>query len=137
MEATFKRGEHLKSRKIIQALFNRQGESFGQYPLRLVWMPIEERRSTFAVQFGLSVPKRRFKKAVDRNALRRKIREAYRLNKDRIYTELNDQDQQYAFMVLYTGQEILPYQEIEKAMQLMIRRFIKKVKQRHRTTNRD
>ena len=137
MAATFNKDERLKSRKVIQALFNRQGESFGQYPLRLVWMPMEERRSTYAVQFGLSVPKRRFKKAVDRNAVRRKIREAYRLNKHRIYAELAGQEQQYAFMVLYTGSEMLAYQEIEKAMQLLIRRFIKKVKQAKLPTNRN
>jgi ribonuclease P protein component len=135
--ATFNKEERLKSRKVIQALFNRQGESFGQYPLRLVWMPMEERRSAYAVQFGLSVPKRRFKKAVERNAIRRKMREAYRLNKHRIYSELEGQEQQYAFMVLYSGSEILTYPEIEKAMQLMIRRFIKKVKQAKRLTNRN
>lgn len=129
MSATFRKEEHLKSRKVIQALFNRQGASFGQYPLRLVWMPMEERKSAYPVQFGLSVPKRHYKKAVDRNLLRRRIREAYRLNKHRIYEKLGEQEPQYALMVLYTGREILPFQEIEKAMQLMIRRFLKKVKQ--------
>ncbi|PHN05578.1 ribonuclease P protein component [Flavilitoribacter nigricans DSM 23189 = NBRC 102662] len=114
---------------MIQAMFSRQGESFGQYPLRLVWMPMEERRSEFPVQFGLSVPKRHFKKAVQRNVLRRKIREAYRLNKYRIYRDLPDEEQQYGFMVLYTGREMHDYETIEKAMQQMIRRFIKKVKQ--------
>jgi ribonuclease P protein component len=99
-------------------------------------MPMEERKSAYPVQFGLSVPKRRFKSAVERNVLRRKMREAYRLNKHRIYTALADQEQQFAFMVLYTGQEALPYSEIEKAMQQIIRRFIKKVNQRSRQTNR-
>lgn len=137
MSATFKKEERLKSRKVIQALFNRQGTSFGQYPLRLVWMPMEDRRSEYPVQFALSVPKRSFKKAATRNTLRRRMREAYRLHKHRIYTELADCEQQYAFMVLYTGREMLPYQEIEKAMQQTIRRFIKKVKQGRRTTNRN
>lgn len=136
MSAKFRKEERLKSRKVIQALFNRQGESFAQYPLRLVWMPMAERRSAYPVQFGLSVPKRRFKKAVDRNKIKRKIREAYRLQKHKIHTALDKEEEQYAFMVLYTGQEMETYQEIEAAMKQLIRRFIKKVKQRNRQTNR-
>ena len=134
--ATFNRAERLKSRKVIQALFNRQGQSFAQYPLRLVWMPMAERKSAYPVQFGLSVPRRHFKKAVIRNTLRRRIREAYRLHKHEIYSALTDDDGQYAFMILYMGKDQHPYQDIEKAMQLIIRRFIKKVKQGQRPTNR-
>lgn len=131
MRATFKREERLKSRKVIQAMFNRQGQSFSQYPLRLVWMPMEERRSDSPLQFAVSVPKRRFKKAVTRNRLRRQIKEAYRLQKPKLYQALEGQDQQYAFMIIYAGQEMLPYAQIEKAMQHTIRRFLKKVKNSH------
>lgn len=137
MQATFKKEERLKSRKVIQAMFNREGASFSQYPLRLIWMPMEERRSEYPVQFALSVPKRRFKKAVTRNRLRRQIREAYRLQKAKIYAALDDQDVQYAFMIIYTGQEMLPYAQIEKAMQHSIRRFLKKVKNKqHQPTQK-
>lgn len=132
MAATFTKAERLKSRKVIQALFDRQGQSFGQYPLRLVWMPMAERRSEYAVQFGLSVPKRRFKKAVTRNLLRRRIREAYRLHKHQLYASLANDDRQYAFMILFIGQEVASYTEIERAMQQIIRRFLKKLKQEKR-----
>lgn len=98
---------------------------------------MEERRSVYPVQFGLSVPKRHFKKAVERNHLRRKIREAYRLQKHRLYNALGDQEKQYAFMVLYTGREKLPYAEIERAMGQLINRFVKKARQRKPRTNRD
>ncbi|MCB0629684.1 MAG: ribonuclease P protein component [Saprospiraceae bacterium] len=132
MQATFTKEERLKSRKVIQALFNRQGQSFSQYPLRLVWMPMEERRSAYAVQFAVSVPKRRFKKAVARNRLRRQIRETYRLQKTHLYKALEEHETQYAFMILFVGQEMLPYDQLEKAMQLIIRRFLKKVKSNRR-----
>jgi ribonuclease P protein component len=128
VQATFNRDEKLKSRKVIQALFNREGQSFSQYPLRLIWMPMAERRSAYPVQFALSVPKRRFKKAVARNRLRRQIREAYRLQKARLYNALEGKEQQFAFMIIYMGQDMLPYEQIEKAMQHTIRRFLKKVK---------
>lgn len=122
---SFHRGERLKSRKVIAQLFLK-GESFGQYPLRVVWMPMEERRSEYPVQFALTVPKKKFKKAVHRNRIRRLVREAYRLNKQRLYHGLEGKEQQVAFMIIYTGQEELPFREIEDAMRQVIRRFLKK-----------
>jgi ribonuclease P protein component len=79
------------------------------------------------IEFALSVPKKAFKRAVDRNILRRRIREAYRLNKIELYKFLKDNklhgDKRFAFMVLYTAKEELPYSEIEKGIKKMIRKF--------------
>lgn len=122
---TFKRAERLKSRKVIEQLF-KQGQSFAHYPLRLVWTVQKERQSIFPVQFALTVPKKKFKKAVQRNRIRRLMREAYRLNKHRLYKALEESESQLAFLVIYTGQEALTFKEIETAMQQMLRRFIKK-----------
>lgn len=123
---TFTTEERLKSRKVIQRLF-KEGESFGQYPLRLVWLRLENSMSQAPVQFAVSVPKKRFRHAVLRNKIKRQIREAYRLQKHRLYENLRQKGkEQVAFMVIYTGQESLPYSEIEKAMQLMLGRFMKK-----------
>lgn len=94
-----------------------------------------ERRSDYPLQFALSVPKRRFKKAVDRNQLRRRIREAYRLRKQQLYDGLPSEGPQYAFMVLYTGQEMMAFADLDKAMQQLIHRFLKKVRQQTRQTN--
>jgi len=121
---TFQKGERLKSRKAIGALF-KEGKSFGQYPLRLVYMPMEERRSVFPAQFTVSVPKKKFPKAVRRNRIRRQVREAWRLNKHRLYRGLEGKGRQYALMVIYVATENLSYAEIEHAMQQMIRRFLK------------
>lgn len=96
---------------------------------------MQERRSDYPLQFAVSVPKRRFKKAVDRNRIRRRIRESYRLQKHLMYKVLEGREQQYAFMVLYTGQEELSYREIEKAMEQLMRRFLKKVKRPAGQTN--
>ena len=123
---TFKKEERLKSRKVINRLF-KEGQSFGQYPLRLVWIALEEPQGTFPVRFSLSVPKKRFKKAVDRNRLRRQVREAYRLHKHKLYKALEGQQKQFAFMVLYTGKEAFTYEEIDKAMQKMIKKFLRKL----------
>ncbi len=122
---TFQRGERLKSRKVIGALF-KTGKSFGQYPLRLVYMPMEERRSAFPAQFAVSVPRKKFPGAVARNRIRRQLREAWRLNKHRLYRALEKEERQYALMAIYVAQETLPFAEIERAVQQMIRRFLKK-----------
>ncbi|TAK37532.1 MAG: ribonuclease P protein component [Saprospiraceae bacterium] len=122
---TFKKKERLKSRKTIGRLFA-GGQSFGMYPLRLVFLKEEEPKSGTPVEFGVSVPKRSFKSAVARNRLKRKVREAWRLNKHQLYQRLAGKPWQYAFMVIYVAKEDLTYEVIEKAMQAMIRWFIKK-----------
>ncbi len=127
---SFEKGERLKSRKVIGQLFNRQGISFGQYPLRVIYLPMDERRSEFPAQFALSVPKRKFPKAVNRNRIRRQLREAWRLNKHRLYRGLQKEERQYAVMVLYTANEPLPFAQIEQAMRGIIRRLLKNIPQK-------
>ena len=125
-EFTFQRGERLKSRKLISRMFG-AGQSFGQYPLRLVWIPQEAPGLSFPVQVAFSVPKKKFKSAVRRNRIRRKMREAWRLNKHRLYQALQSQKApSYAFMIIYIADEALSYKEIEQATRQMIRRFLKK-----------
>ena len=75
---TFRKIERLCSKKVIDALFTGGNKSFSAFPLRVVYME----RSEPGAQVLISVSKRRFKHAVDRNRIKRQIREAYRLNKD-------------------------------------------------------
>lgn len=122
---SFHTGERLKSRKEIENLFSRGSQSIGQYPLRLVWRPAMERRSQFPVQITTTVSKRNFKRAVDRNRIKRVMREAYRLNKGELYKALPEQEEQLAWMIIYIGRELPVSRKIDKAMQKLIRKFLR------------
>jgi ribonuclease P protein component len=125
----FPKSARLKSASVIGRMF-KEGQSFGQYPLRLVWIPLPENRKGDQVQFALSVPKKKFPHAVDRNRLRRQMREAYRLQKHKLYAALEGQKAAYGLMVIYVAAEQLGYAEIENNMNQGLRRLAKKWKER-------
>jgi ribonuclease P protein component len=124
MEASrlrFDRAERLKSRKLIEKIFA-EGQSFAVFPLRLVFIKTELPEGGDRVQAAFSVSKRNFRSAVNRNRIKRQMREAYRLKKG-IMPHTTDQ---FAWMLLYVAREPLPYSQIETAMALLIKKFIKK-----------
>ena len=96
-----------------------------QYPLRLVWRPMERRRSDFPVQMTVSVSKKRFKRAVDRNRIKRLVREAYRLQKPQLYEQLGETDEQLAWMIIFVGKEMPEYRRVEKAMRKLRTKFFR------------
>lgn len=127
MSNKFYSGEHLKSSKEIQHLFEGKSASITSYPLRLVYGPMQEQRGNYPVQVGFTVPKRRYKKAVDRNRIKRLMREAFRLNKQLLLDGLPAAAPQYAWMILYTGQEEMPYRRIERKMKKVMYSFLTEV----------
>jgi len=106
--------ERLCSLKRIGRLFS-EGKNFYQYPLRIVFL-ILDKEAKIPVQAAFSVSKKNIRKAVDRNLLRRRMKEAYRLNKPVI----NEGPAGFglAVMFIYTAREILAASEIEKAMKI-------------------
>lgn len=118
MDFSYPKNEKLKSRKTIDSLFT-EGKSVSKFPLRLVYIPIEE--SDGKIKFGVSVSKKHFKKAVDRNYFKRVLRECYRLNKNLILDKIN---QPFAVMFFYQTKDRLSYQEINEKTVLLFEKFI-------------
>jgi len=124
MAFTYPKNEKLKSKKTIELLFS-EGQSVSKYPLRLVYVDNSFENEEL-IKFGVSVSKKYFKNAVDRNYLKRVLRECYRLNKKNIEESI---DKPMAMMFFYQSKEVLTYQEIhEKTIQLF-QKFNEKMKE--------
>ena len=115
---TYPKQEKLKSHTTIDLLFS-EGKSVAKYPLRLVYVVLPE--DAVPIQTGVSVSKRYFKKAVDRNYFKRVLRETYRLNKHLITDKLT---RPYAFMFLYQTKDRLSYEEINTKTVQLFEKFI-------------
>lgn len=125
MRKTFTKAERLNSKKIIDQLFKKGSEKTNSvflYPFRVVclFQPSNEKKT---ISIIISVSKRLFKKAVDRNLIKRRIREAYRLNKNLIYS-----DESIIFpsdiAFIHVGKEILTFEQIENKMKVVLIKII-------------
>jgi len=110
--------QRLKSKKIIEELF-KNGSSVYLYPFRLIY-PSKQAITSAYPQVLISVPKRNFKKAVDRNRLRRQIKEAWRLNRQLIYAEEWKIVPEYCIFI-YTSKEKMPFKAIDKKLILVLK----------------
>ncbi|HET6543977.1 MAG TPA: ribonuclease P protein component [Chryseolinea sp.] len=113
---TFKKEERLFKEKIIQELFDK-GSSFYLYPFKVFYSPNRDRQYPYH-QILISVSKKNFKKAVDRNLIKRRIREGYRLNKN----QLGDQNK-LVIAYIYSAKEILPSVQIHERLVKTFKRF--------------
>ena len=119
---TYKKEEKLKSRKTIEQLF-KEGKSFSNFPFRILWLFNE--RATIPLQTGFAVSSKHFKKAVDRNRIKRLMREAYRLQKNDLQLQLKQNNKQLAVFFIYVGNELPEYDFIFEKTGNVIKRVLK------------
>lgn len=123
MRLTLNKHERLKKKKLIDELFA-NGQSIKAFPIKLVFKEIQAAESPQSpMLFGVTVGKRLFKRAVDRNLLKRRMREAYRINKVHINEYLLSKEMHLSIMTIYTSKEIEDYNTIESAMLKLMSRL--------------
>jgi ribonuclease P protein component len=118
----------LCSRKNIDALFAKSDFHVHKHPFRLVAKKAELPTSQ-KFQIGFSVPKRSFKRAPDRNRIKRVMREIIRMNKSQIEIPLNHKNYQLALFLIYTGKEILDFKEFEEKIVFILQRLSKEIEE--------
>ncbi len=124
MRYTFRNEEKLKKKNLIKELFA-SGKSVSLFPLKMIYLQYDH-DSPFKVQAGVSVSKRNFKRAVDRNRIKRLMRESYRKNKYLIYN--HEDTKKHIMMFIYQGKKEVAYELMEEKMNQLIEKFLQKQK---------
>jgi len=120
---TLKRKDRLRSRKVIEALFKSK-RVFTVYPFRVYWSV--ETSEVSSLQMAISVPKKWLKKAVLRNQIKRKTREAYRIRKNDLSNHLIQTHQSLRFFLVYASKNLLLYSDIESKIELILQELKKR-----------
>ena len=131
---TWKKAEKLKSRKRIERVF-REGKSFSLFPYRVIFLlqpgavsDATALRSDWAsLQAGFGASSRHFKRAVDRNRIKRLGREAYRLQKGPLLQRLTDKGLSLAVFFIYTGKELPEYATVTEKIGVILQKLIKEI----------
>ena len=125
--ATFRKRERLVSRLLIDQLFGTPASrSLAQFPLRVVYLLRQRGEGDEPVQMLVSVPKKRFKHAVDRNRVKRQVREAYRLRKQRLYDAL-PADKALTLAFVWLSDKYLPTDEVAARVETLICRLAERL----------
>jgi len=125
MRYTFTKPERLKNDKEISRLFE-EGKSITVFPIRLIYL-FRDGDKQEHIKAAFTASKRNFKKAVDRNRIKRLLRESYRLNKPQLYRSLDTKN--YIFMFIYIGKEAVNMDTINEKIRLLFDKFLSAEKQ--------
>ena len=125
MANTLHKVERLDKKKIIEKMFAGGSRSFSVFPLRVVYLPVEELEADASIH--ISVSKRRFKRAVKRNRVKRQIREAYRVNKHELLNILVERKCRLAIAFIYLSDQLVESSIIEDRMRIALVRITEKM----------
>jgi len=136
-EFSFPKSQRLKSTTTFQALFSK-GASFNKYPVRVVYLSPEQAKTVLdednsespptsaTVRFGFTVPKKKFKSAVDRNRIKRQLKEACRLRKNAFVQGLNDISAfgDWTILFIYVAKEKMHFNKIDKGVATIFKKML-------------
>ena len=125
MANTLHKVERLDKKKIIEKMFAGGSRSFSVFPLRVVYLPVEELEADASIL--ISVSKRRFKRAVKRNRVKRQIREAYRVNKHELLNILVERKCRLAIAFIHPSDQLVESSIIEDRMRIALVRITEKM----------
>lgn len=125
---SFHKGERITSRRILSSLFT-QGKIIHSHPYRILYKV--SLGGNYPASVAFSVPKRLFKRAVDRNLLKRRTREAYRLNKPYFYSHLHTLGCQVQLVILYQHNSIMDFQAMQDALRRGIEKLLQEIPRIH------
>lgn len=123
---TLRKEERLRSKILIERLFQGGSKSFSIFPLRVVYLPVEKDRIPSAAVL-ISVPKKRFKRAVHRNRIKRLIRECYRTHKQELLQLLENKEEGIIISFIYLSADMPSYECIERKMKTALNRLVENV----------
>jgi ribonuclease P protein component len=121
----FNKEERLCSKKSLDLLF-KKGSSFLLYPFRITYLKVAEPQS-YPAQVVINVAKRRYKHAVDRNLIKRRTREAYRLQKETLLYPFLNRDELLLLSIQFIGKEKYDYSIFEKKLALSFKKLIAQI----------
>ena len=107
---------------MIERLFN-EGKHLTVFPLKLLYLHVDAPMDA-RIKASVAVPKKNFKGAVQRNRIKRLLREAYRLNKQHVF---NNSEGNFAFLILYLGKEVPNFRAIDNGVKAVLQKFINKI----------
>ena len=118
---TLHKAERLNRKKVIEKMFAGGSRSFSLFPLRVVWMPVDELDAPVSIL--VSVSKRHFKRAVKRNRVKRRVREAYRLNKQPLLNVVEQTGCHVAIAFIYLSDRVADSDVIAGRMRTALQRI--------------
>lgn len=124
LKQTFAKEERMHEKKLIDQLF-KNGKSFFVFPFKVLYMPLTT-DGKLLPKVLISVPKRNFKRAVDRNRIKRLMREAYRRNKSILSGQEKGCRHQLLIGLIYTAKTHMDYLEIERKIILILQQLLEK-----------
>lgn len=123
---TFKKEERLCSKKSLDLLF-KNGSSFLVYPFRITYLFVDEKHQ-YPAQVVINVAKKRYKRAVDRNLIKRRTREAYRLQRESfLYTYLEQRTELLLLSIQFIGKEKYEYDFFEKKLSSAFKKLVNQI----------